>query len=110
MPTYPVPLHAWPRSEADLKNADKRLGGRTFYMFGPLVDRVVKEDDGTNRTVKRPSFARFCVEAEAEPAVAQTATRPSDDRLVSFLRAVAQSSARRWAEEAQTDVDAEATR
>ena len=99
MPKTQVPLHCWPRSADDLKTLDARLGGKTSFRFGPLVERESEDKDGKPIKVRRPSWAELWVEVadHSEEAPSPTPTL-KDPRLAEFLRYLAKTSAKEWAE------------
>lgn len=105
-----LPSHCWPRSESDLKTIDQRLGGRTDFIFGPKIERTVRDLHGKVRRRSAPSFVRFCLEYEAEaPGFRPPANPPENQNARDFLKALARRSAKAWATAAMSSVGTEET-
>lgn len=97
-----VPKHCWPRSAEDVGTVGERLGGRTVYVFGPKVEREIRDLDGKVRRRPAPAFVEYWLEfiAEAPVPARKRAVEPQDPKVRDFIRAIARRSARAWAEAA----------
>jgi hypothetical protein len=107
-----VPLHCWPRSAEDLKTIDQRLGGKTYFVLGPKVEREVRDLDGKVRRRGAPSFVQFWLEyIPAAPAASVPSSKPvkepKDERVREFIKALARRSAKAWAKAALQSVGKE---